>query len=194
MGTNANQQATGQIFGSATPTALEGSTPTPPSITKTVSFTANSYRFWRTTLKKWQQGVYVGDFRLSTGGSGVGGNNLSVIGIDMNAIRTQLKGKKISSVKVAIRRKTAGGYDTTVTPYLGLTTSTGTGSAPTVFKEIGSLGGFTKGQYREVTIPTSVITDIINNTSVKSFMLYRPDKKQYSIFEEAFQLYVTYTE
>lgn len=194
FGNSPNQQATGQIYGTATPTNYEGNAPTPPTTTKTLTFNANSYRFWRTTLSKWQNGVYIGDFSLSTGGNGLGGNNLAVIGLDMNSIRTQLKGKTITSVKVGIKRKTSGGYDTTVSPHLGFTTSTGTGSTPTVLKEIGSLGGFSKGQYREVNIPTSTITDIINNTSIKSFILYRPDKKQYSIYEEALQLYVTYKE
>ena len=194
LGNVANTCSTGQIYGEATPTGHDGVVPTTPAISKTITFNANSYNFWRTTLNKWQKGVYIGDFALSTGGSGLGGNNLAVLGIDMNAIRTKLRGKTITNVKIALTRKTAGGYDTTVTPYLGFTTSTGSGSAPTVLKQIGSLGSFTKGQYKEVNLPVSVISDIINNTSIKSFILYRPDKTNYSIYEEALQLHVTYNE
>lgn len=191
-GNNANMSSTGQIYGTATPTLLEGVTPIPPATTKTLQFNSTSHTFWRTTLNRWQSGIYIGDFSLSTGGSGTGGNNLGVFGMDMAAIRNQLKGKKITSVQVVLTRKTSGGYDTTVTPYIGLTTSTGSGSAPTVFKEIQSLGGFTKGQCKKVSLPVSIIKDIINNTSVQSLILYRPDKKHYSIWENALNLYVTY--
>lgn len=195
LGDNSNQQSTGQIYGTATPTSFEGTIPNPPTVvSKTLTLTATSYSFWRTTLNKWQSGIYIGDFSLSTGGSGTGGNNLSVFGIDMASIRTKLKGKKVTSVKIGLSRKTSGGYDSKVTPYLGLTTSAGSGSAPTVFKEIGSLGTFSKGQERKVSLPVSVINDIINNTSVKSFILYRPDKKQYSIFENSMKIYITYEE
>lgn len=195
QGKVANAQVTGQIFGNAVQTAFDGSVPTAPSkVTRTLTFEGNSFNFWRTTLAKWQSGLYIGDFAKSTGGSGTGGNNLAVIGIDMASIRSQLKGKTITGVNVSIQRKTSGGYDTTTTPYLAITTSAGSGSAPAVTKQIASLGGFTKGQSRTVSIPISVINDIITNTSVKSFMLYRPDMKQYSIFESKFTLSVTYEE
>lgn len=195
MGTIANAQTTGQIFGTPTPTANSGSTPTAPTvITKTLTLAGTSFKFWRTSLAKWQSGIYIGDYSKSTGGSGTGGNNLAVIGIDMASIRSKLKGKTITGVKVAIQRKTSGGYDTTTTPYLAITTSDGTGSTPAVTKQIASLGGFTKGQARTVSVPVSVINDIITNTSVKSFMLYRPDQKQYSIYEDKFTIAITYEE
>ena len=194
QGVNAHQQSTGQIYGTATPTALEGITPPPSIVTKTVQFKSTGHTFWRTTLNKWQNGTYIGDFSLSTGGNGIGGNNLSVIKIDMNAIRNQLRNKQIASVKVSLARKTSGGYDTTVVPYLGFTTSTGSGSAPTVLKQIANLGSFTKGQSKEISLPVSTITDIINNTSIKSFILYRPDKTNYSIYEDSLTLTVVYSE
>lgn len=193
-GTNTGASATGQIFGTAKPTVFEGTIPTPPKSSKTVLFNSNSARFWKTTVAKWQNGIFIGDYSLSTGGSGKGGNNFGVFTMDMDTIRSQLQGKTITSVKITIKRKTSGGYDTTVAPYLGLTTSTGSGSAPTIFKEIGSLGNFTKGQSKEVSIPVSIVNDILKNTSVKSFILYRPDKKHYSIFEGTLQLNITYTE
>lgn len=189
-GTQKLESAGGQITGTAT-TQSYTETPKVPIANKTLKFDANSYKFWRTSIAKWQNGIYIGDYGKSIGGTATG-NNLGVFGIDLTSLRSQLTGKKITGVKVAIRRSTSGGYDSIVEPHLGITTSTGSGSAPTVFKNYGSLGGFSKGQYREVSLPTTFITDIINTTSIKSLILHRPDEKNYSIFENALQLYVTY--
>lgn len=194
-GTVANVATSGQIIGNAIQTASDVSVPSSPTkVIKTISFEGNSFNFYRSTLAKWQTGLYIGDFAKSTGGSGIGGNNLSVIGIDMASIRSQLTGKNITGVTVTLQRKTAGGYDTITNPTLAITTSTGTGSTPPVSKIIADLGGFTKGQTRTVSIPTTVINEIITKSTVKSFLLYRPDQTQYSIFENKFTLTVTYEE
>ena len=194
FGNNVNQQSTGQIFGTATPTTCEGVTPTPPTITKTATFSPNGFRFWRTVINKWQDGIYMGDFSKSTGGSGTGGNNTGCFLFDVAAIRKALSGKTIVSAKIALQRKTSGGYDSTVTPELATVNTTGTGSAPTIVKNYGALSGFTKGQSKTLTIPNTVITDLIANTNVKGLALHRTDKKQYSIWENICTITVTYKE
>lgn len=189
-GTQKLESAGGQITGTAT-TQSYVETPKVPVANKTLTFNANKYKFWRTSVSKWQDGIYIGDYGKSTGGASTG-NNLSVFGMDFKTLRTQLTGKKITSVKVALRRSTSGGYDSVVEPHLAITTSVGANTKPVAYQSYGSLGGFSKGQYREVALPISIISDIINNTNIQSFMLYRPDEKNYSIFENALQLYVTY--
>lgn len=191
--TNGNTSSTGQIFGNATPTEVSGSVPEVPKVSKTLTLNSTSHTFWRSNIARWQTGIYIGDFGLSTQGGGKStGANTSVFGIDLDKIRTDLKGKKITSVKVSLKRAIEGGYDSKVTPYIGLTTSTGSGSAPTVLKSLGSLGAFTKGQQKDVDLPISVVNDIITNTTAKSLVLYRPDNKQYSIWDKSLQLTINY--
>lgn len=172
----------------------EGNISAIPEATKTITFTPTSYRFWRTVINKWQDGIYMGDFSKSTGGSGTGGNNTGCFLFDVAAIRKALSGKTLISTKITLQRKTSGGYDATTTPELATVNATGSGSAPVIVKNYGALSGFTKGQQKNITISNTVISDLISNANVKGLALHRSDKKQYSIFENLCTLTITYKE
>ena len=184
----------GTIVGTFTEKSDEENTnTTKPEVTKTASFIPTSYKFYRTVVNKWQTGIYIADFGLSTGGSGTStGNNTGCFIFNMSNLRNTLNGKTIVNAKLTITRASSGGYDSKIAPHLAISTTQGSGSAPTLTKTYDSLGDFSKGQTRTVTIPTQVIKDIISNTGINSIVLYRPDKKQYGIFDNNCILEVTY--
>lgn len=179
----------GFLSGDFTSKGEETVPPSKPTLTKSVTFSPTNFRFWRTVLNKWQNGVYMGEFTANSSG-----NCSGLFVFDMAAIRSKLKGKTIVSASLTLKRKSSGGYDTTVKPILCTTTSSGSGSAPAVTKTYGELGGFTKGQTRTVKVSNSLITDILSNTNISSLMLHRSDKKFYSIWENMCELNVTYKE
>ena len=184
----------GTLVGDFTEKDEVGNTATIPQATKTITFNPTGFRFWRTVINKWQDGIYMGDFSKSTGGSGTTGNNTGCFLFDVSAIRKALANKTIVSTKITLQRKTSGGYDSTVTPELATVNTTGTGSAPTIVKNYGALSGFTKGQSKTLTIPNTVIIDLISNTNIKGLALHRVDQKQYSIWENICTITVTYKE
>lgn len=186
----------GQIIGNFTPltdvTEEKPAAPTAP-LSKTVSYKANLFRFWRTNLAKWQDGVYSSDFGLSTGGGGKStGENFGCFGFDFSSLRALLQGKQIDNVKIYLQRYTAGGYDVVVNPQICTTTSNLKGGVPPVTKNYGEIGGFKKGEGRTLSITPQIVTDIINNPSIKAIMVCRGDKKQYARWEQTCTITITY--
>ena len=93
------------LVGDFTEKAETGNTATIPQATKTITFNPTGFRFWRTVINKWQDGIYMGDFSKSTGGSGTGGNNTGCFLFDVAAIRKALNGKTLVSTRLHFKEK-----------------------------------------------------------------------------------------
>ena len=108
-------------------------------------------------------------------------------------MKSDLTGKKIKSVKLTIKRNVEGGLDTTgVSINIYGTTNVGSGTTFPLTKTYKTnIGKIKKGSEYTVTMPNSLVSDIINGT-IKSLMLYRADQTNYSIFADVFELEVTY--
>lgn len=178
----------GQVIGTFTAKDEEGNIGGSGAITTySKTYTSNMHKTWR-VVDNWRNGVWMGNFTGKTGY-----NCYGLLGFNFASLRNDLSGKNIQSVTLTLQRKSEGGYDVNVNPRLYITTNAGTGTtAPALTKSYGELPSFTKGLQKTVTIPKTIITDILNNTSVKSLMLYQPDGKHYSIWEHNAVLTVTY--
>ena len=143
---------------------------------------------WKTNNR-----VYMGKYN-SSNPSSYNYYGLYVLGNDtINAMKSDLTGKKIKSVKLTIKRNVEGGLDTTgVSINIYGTTNAGSGTSFPLTKTYKTnIGKIKKGSEYTVTMPNSLVSDIINGT-IKSLMLYRADQTNYSIFADVFELEVTY--
>ena len=108
-------------------------------------------------------------------------------------MKADLSNKTIKSVKLTIKRNAEGGLDTTgVSINIYGTTNAGSGTSFPLTKTYKTnIGKIKKGSSYTITMPNSVVTDIINGT-IKSIMLHKADQSNYSIFGTSFDLEVTY--
>ena len=186
--------SSGQVVGTATASGtLTGSAPSVEA-TKVKTYGCASMKSYR-SVDGWKTNnrVYMGKYN-SSNPSSYNYYGLYVLGNDtINAMKSDLTGKKIKSVKLTIKRNVEGGLDTTgVSINIYGTTNAGSGTSFPLTKTYKTnIGKIKKGSEYTVTMPNSLVSDIINGT-IKSLMLYRADQTNYSIFADVFELEVTY--
>ena len=196
MAINAGTVDTGsQVLGTATMTGTITGSDTPViEAVKTKTYGCASMKSYR-SVDGWKTNnrVYMGKYN-SSNPSSYNYYGLYVLGTDtINAMKSDLTGKTIKSVKMTIKRNAEGGLDTTgVSINIYGTTNAGSGTSFPLTKTYKTnIGKIKKGSEYTVTMPTSLVADIIGG-AIKSIMLYRADQTNYSIFAELFELEVTY--
>ena len=186
-----------QIIGTATMSGtMTGSNTAPPVETKIANYgceTVKSYRGvdgWKPAGK-----CYTGKFDANNPSS-YNYYGLFVLGnTTINKMKSDLNGKNIQTVKLTIKRNIEGGLDTNgININIYGTTNAGSGTSFPLTKTYKTnTGVIKKGQSYTVTLPNSIVADIIDGT-VKSIMLYKPDQSNYAVFGTTFDLEVSYTE
>lgn len=103
------------------------------------------------------------------------------IWFDAATIKTALTGKTIkqASLRLYMQSGVGRGVSVSVQTYGTNMAYDGRSGAPALTTTYGTIGSTTPGQLNEITIPTQVITDIVNGT-IQALVLYSDDTDYYS--------------
>ena len=100
---------------------------------------------------------------------------------DASAIRSALSGKTINqaSLRLYMHSGVGRGVAVSVQLYGTNTAYSGRSAAPALTTSYGTIGSTNPGELNEITIPTQVITDIVNGT-IQGLVLLSDDTEQYN--------------
>lgn len=139
---------------------------------------------WDLTVGSYKHKLYQGKYYSSYPDTW---NWRGYIGYTRADIANVINGKEIVGAKILLARKSVGGDYSTVKVRLYGTTSTGTGSAPSLNFDYGYVAVIKKGESIWVDLPQLAITHIKNN-NIAGFVLYHPTNNgevvNYAIFED----------
>lgn len=110
-----------------------------------------------------------------------------VMAYNVTAIQNALAGKTVVSATIDINRKSTGGdYSTVAVRLYGSVSKGGTGAAPALTYDYGTIGNANKGGKHTFTIPVKAINDL-KAGNINSLMLAHPagttEVRNYAIFE-----------
>lgn len=112
----------------------------------------------------------------------VGGKRIyGTIWFNASTIKTALTGKTIkqASLRLYMQSGVGRGVNVSVQMYGTNMAYDGRSGAPALTTSYGTIGSTAPGQLNEITIPTQVITDIVNGT-IQALVLYSDDTDYYS--------------
>lgn len=181
----------GIINGTVSMDGVVNDAPAPETTVKTVKFNATSFKSYR-GVDGWRSGIYQGRYDKS---KPISYNYSGCYMFDTAAIKSQLSGKEIKSVKLTLKRKAEGqgvGQPSTAVLKLHSSTSTGSGDAPALSKTYGNIGSVAKSK----SITASVSKDIIKNfiAGHKCLVLNHSDGSNYCLMENVATLEVQYVD
>lgn len=181
---------TGIIHGTATKTASSTSIQT-PTVSSTKTYTTTKQISYRGVDGWSRSGVYQGKYNPSNGASYL---HYGAYVLNTATMKTDLNGKLIQSVKLTVKRAAEGqgiGQPTAAELHIYGSTTTGSGSKPTLGTKYAVVKNVSKNQEITFTLPNAVITDILNS-GVNSLVLYTSDGSSYLKMDSKFSLEVIY--
>lgn len=180
----------GIVYGTATKTA-SGSSVQTPTVSSTKTYTTTKQISYRGVDGWSRSGVYQGKYDSKNGASYL---HYGAYVLNTSQIKTDLNGKSIQSVNLTVKRASEGqgiGQPTVAELHIWGSTTTGTGSKPTLGTKYATVKNVSKNQEVTLTLPNSVIADILNN-GVNSLVLYTSDGSSYLKMDSKFSLEVIY--
>lgn len=145
-----------------------GTTPVPTDDTYTSAVGSVTTQQWSATLT----GSYRYDYNIwrtdndwvYQGKWDIYGHYTGCIWFDNTSIRSTLSGKTIKSARLYLHRANEGGSSTAQSVNLNGVTNTGKSGTPNLNKVYNIIGSWKWGEAKWVTIPNSVITDLVAGT------------------------------
>ena len=169
-----SEVAGGKVWTSSDITVNQGSKPTAEAEPTTVNY---NFTYADSYAGGWS---YFEDADVRQGY--VGGKRIyGTIWFNASTIKTALTGKTIkqASLRLYMQSGVGRGVSVSVQMYGTNMAYDGRSGAPALTTSYGTIGSTAPGQLNEITIPTQVITDIVNGT-IQALVLYSDDTDYYS--------------
>lgn len=185
-----NWSNTGIIHGTAIKTSGEEATTT-PDVVQTATYTTTKQISYRAVDGWSRNAIYQGKYDSSNPDTYL---HYGAYVLDASKIRSELSGKSIQSVKLTVKRYSEGqgiGQPTTVSLNIYGSTSTGSGSKPTLGTKYATAKNISKNQTVSITLPNTFISDVLNK-NINSLVLYTGDGSSYCRMDTTFKLEVSY--